>query len=59
MRIISSWHTLINLAHAVGNAKKSGDAKRIKQAEKELKDYEEIVKMSDSMNLHVRKGDLL
>lgn len=58
VKIITSAHTLMQLAAAVGRAKKAGDPAAIEEAEKKLREYEEIVKMSDGMSLGFTRGDL-
>jgi hypothetical protein len=53
VKIVTSWQTLFTLAKAVGNAeiKYGKDSEQHKEAVKQLKEYEEIVKQSDSMML--------
>lgn len=49
----------MQLAHNVGQAKKSKNIIDIEKAEKELDNYKELVKSSDGMSLNYFKGDLL
>jgi hypothetical protein len=56
IEVITSWTVLIQKAKAVGKAKISGDKNALANAEKELRDYEEVVKQSDRMTLSIRRG---
>jgi hypothetical protein len=58
MKIITSWHTLMQYATAVGKAKKTGDIEALKQAEERLKEYEDLVKRSDETLTGFTHGDL-
>lgn len=49
VKTITYWNTLINLAKEVGEARKSNDSVRIENAEKKLKEYEQLVLDSDEM----------
>ena len=51
IKIITSWDTLIKLAHKVGRAKKYGNREDIVKAKADLKAYEEIVRKSDAVRI--------
>jgi hypothetical protein len=55
---VTSWSTLMAFAHALGDAKRSGDPEAIARAEAELQAYEKIVLESDRMILPFTAGDL-
>ena len=50
IKIITSFETLMKYAGALGKAKKSGNIKEIKDAQKQLDDYKEICLKSDEMS---------
>ena len=58
IKISTSLFTLMQLAKAFGDAKKSGDEKSIEQAEKNLRAYEKIVLKSDELNTHLTRHDI-
>lgn len=58
MEIITSIKTLMILASEVGKAKKTGDKDKIDEAILKLKQYEELIKLSDKTMLHSTVGDL-
>lgn len=58
MKIITSWHTLMLYAKAVGDAKKVNDSEALKLAEQQLHDYEQLVKHSDEMLTGFTRGEL-
>jgi hypothetical protein len=57
IKIVTNLSILMNLAKAVGDAKKTKQLDLIIKAEKELTAYEELVKMG-TLNLGLTKGDL-
>lgn len=58
MEVVTSFKTLMMLASEVGKARKTGDKTKIDEAVLKLKQYEDIVKMSDKTMLHCTIGDL-
>ena len=56
IKLETSWTTLMQNAQAVGKAKKLGDSKAIIQAEQELKAYEDLIKSSGNLSLHIRNS---
>lgn len=58
MEIITSIKTLMILASEVGKAKKTGDKIKIDEAILKLKQYEEIIRLSDKTMLHFTVRDL-
>lgn len=58
MEMITSFKTLMILASEVGKAEKTGDKVKIDEAILKLKQYEDLIKISDKMMLHHTVGDL-
>lgn len=58
MKIVTSWHALMELTKEVGNARRSNNKERIRKAEAAHDAYVRICLNSDEMCLHVRNGDL-
>jgi len=56
VKLETSWTTLIQKAQAVGKAKKTGNSDAIVQAEQELKAYEDLIKISGNLSLHIRNS---
>ena len=58
MKIVTSFSTLMQKAHALGQARKSGDAQTIEKAQQEHDAYVEMVRKSDKMMLHSTVGEV-
>ena len=50
--VVTSFHTLMHLAHEVGQAKKAKDPERLRKAEENLAEYEALCKTADRMSLN-------
>jgi hypothetical protein len=50
-KIMASWSTLMQLANAVGDAKKNGTKQEIKEAEDELEAYRQVCLKADGMHM--------
>ena len=49
MELVTFWTTLMEYAYEVGQARKSGDKKRLAEAEKKLEEYKAVCLMADRM----------
>jgi len=49
--LVASWRTLIQKAHNLGRARKEGNLKKIQLAEDDLRAYEAVVRIAESMIL--------
>ena len=58
MKVVASFSTLMKLAKEVGDARRSGDKKRIEAAEQAHDAYKEICLKADEMHTGYRYGDL-
>lgn len=58
MELVTSWQTLMMYAKELGEAKKSGNEERIKEAQEKHDTYRDICLKSDRMELGVTIGDL-
>ena len=58
MKTIVTWEALMYYAKKVGNARKNGNEKEIKEAEKQLREYEKLCLEADEMILPFHHGDL-
>ena len=47
IKVVTNFGELMRLARLLGDAKLSGDIERIKEAERNLKSYEELCKKSE------------
>lgn len=57
VEIVTFTSTLMRRAADVGKAKKSGDPEAIAEAEARLKEYEDLVKMSDKLQIDLPKDN--
>ena len=55
VEIVTFTSTLMQRAKEVGKAKKSGDPVAIAEAEARLKEYEDLVKISDKLQIDLPK----
>ena len=58
LSVTTSFLVLMRLAYDVGRAKKSGNVEALAEAEKKLKEYEDLCKQADNMSLHLPKSAL-
>lgn len=58
MKTFTSFQTLMQHAHKIGQAKKSGDKAALETAQREHDEYVEIVRNSDGMLLERTQGAL-
>lgn len=58
MEVVTSWSTLMQLAKAVGDARKSGDAAALERAQAEHDAYRDLCLKSDRMHLGMTLGQL-
>ena len=58
VKIITSFTVLMQKAHELGKARLSGDAERIRVAEKDHQAYKELCLLSDEMSLNMTRGDV-
>jgi hypothetical protein len=58
MKTITSFTTLMMYAKQLGDARKSGDVERIKQAQKEHDEYRDMCLESDEMIIGVSQREL-
>lgn len=57
VEIVTFTSTLMQRAREVGKAKQSGDLEAIAEAEARLKEYEDLVKMSDKLQIDLPKAN--
>lgn len=55
MMTMTTWSTLMSLAHELGQARLSGDENRIEKAEKEHEEYRQLCLKADGMILSCDK----
>lgn len=58
MKVYTSLHTLMKLAYELGQARKSGDEERIREAEKRHDEYRDLCLESDAMVTGITVGEL-
>jgi hypothetical protein len=58
IRLVTSFQTLMRLAHELGKARKSGDDKRIREAQRAHDEYRDLCLVSDEMVLDCTSGYL-
>lgn len=58
IKVITNFSTLMRLAHALGQAKKNGDAAAIDHAQKAHDAYAELVRHADEMVTGLTHGQL-
>lgn len=58
MEVVTSFRTLMMYAKELGDAKKSGDQKKIAVAQEKHDAYRDMCIKSDRIMLHVRNCDL-
>jgi hypothetical protein len=58
VKIVTSFSTLMQKAHALGQARKSGNVQAIEEAQQAHDAYVEMVRKSDQMALHSTVGSV-
>lgn len=58
MKLVTSFRTLMQYAHELGQAKLSGDAERIEAAKRQHDEYRGLCLKADEMALHMTEGQL-
>lgn len=58
MKTVTSFKTLMQLASALGKAKKAGNKKQIKEAQIAHDNYKQLCLLSDEIQMHCKCIDL-
>ena len=58
MKVITSFHTLMKYARALGEAELSGDQERIKIAKANHDNYKQACLEADEMSIGMTRGDI-
>lgn len=59
LKTVTDLRTLMHLAKALGDARKSGDEKRIAEAQRRHDEYRDLCLSSDEMRMGMTYGELL